>query len=256
MREPCSLTRSGQHSSSVAIDLDGAVVGRLPQRLLVLGKFERRVGVVHLPARLLVVLGVVHQVLVQRLAVDRKAARARCGDRRDAGGGRDMHHVERRALDVLGQADHPVERQFLRQRVVHLGHVLEADAVLAHQLLVHVHDDVVVLGVDRRDAAGLGDDLQHLPDVAVLHHAAGVARPDVGGEDLDGGMAGLHRLGKCVEVRPTGSCPAASGGSRSRNSRRRPVRVRSARSTAGASGRACTARNRSASWCRRTARRG
>jgi len=71
-----------------------------------------------------------------------------------------MHHVERGTLHALGQADHPVERQFLRQRVVHLRHVLEADAVLAHELLVHEHHDVVVLGMDRRDAAGLRDSLQ------------------------------------------------------------------------------------------------
>ena len=76
-----------------------------------------------------------------------------------------------------------------------LGHVLETGALLAHQLLVHVHDDVVVLGVDRRDAAGLGQYLQHLPDVAVLHHAALARRGDVGGEHLDAGVAGLHRLG-------------------------------------------------------------
>ena len=105
-----------------------------------------------------------------------------------------MHHVERRTFHPFRQADHPVERQLLRQRVVHLRHVLEADTVLPHQLLVHEHDDVVVLGVNRRDAARLRDGLQCLPDVAVLHHAAGVAGTNVGGEDLDAGMAGLHRF--------------------------------------------------------------
>ncbi len=81
---------------------------------------------------------------------------------------------------------------------MHLRHVLEADAILPHQLLIHEHDDVVVLGVNRRDAAGLGNRLQRLPDVAVLHHAAGVAGANVGGEDLDAGVTGLHRLGQFV----------------------------------------------------------
>ena len=61
--------------------LDRAVIGRLPQRLLVLGEFERRVGVVDLAVRLFVVLGIVHQVLVQGFAVDRHALGARRGDR-------------------------------------------------------------------------------------------------------------------------------------------------------------------------------
>ena len=70
-----------------------------------------------------------------------------------------MHHVERRALDVFGEPDNPVERQVLAQRIVDLRHVLEADAVLADQLFVHVHDDVVVFGVDRGEPAGRAEDL-------------------------------------------------------------------------------------------------
>src|SRR5271165_1872351 len=61
-----------------------------------------------------------------------------------------MHHVESSAFGIFGQPDHPVERQILRQGIVHLGHVLEADPVLADQLFVHMHDDV--LGVDRGEA--------------------------------------------------------------------------------------------------------
>ena len=96
-----------------------------------------------------------------------------------------MYHVERRPFDILRKPDHPVEGQVFRQGVVHLGHVLEADAVLADQLLVHVHDDVVVFGVDRRDAALLRDDLQHLPDIAELHHPPLAVRANIGGEHLD-----------------------------------------------------------------------
>jgi len=56
---------------------------------------------------------------------------------------------------------------------VHLGHVLVADAALTDQLGVHVHDDVVVLGVDDAEPALAGQHLEHLPDVAEVDHAAG-----------------------------------------------------------------------------------
>jgi hypothetical protein len=97
-----------------------------------------------------------------------------------------VHHVERHALDVLGEADDAAEREVLGERVVHLRHVLEAGAVLAEQLLVHVAHDVVVLGVDHREAALAREHLEDLPDLAEADHAAGAARRDVGGEDLGG----------------------------------------------------------------------
>ena len=53
--------------------LDRAVPGRRPQRLLVLGEFQRGLSVVHLPTRPLVVLGAIEQVLVEGLSVDREA---------------------------------------------------------------------------------------------------------------------------------------------------------------------------------------
>jgi len=62
-----------------------------------------------------------------------------------------------------------------------------------------VHDDVVVLGVDDAEATLLGEHLEGLPDVAEVDHAAGALRPDVGGEDFDGriaGLDGLRQLGK------------------------------------------------------------
>ena len=161
---------------------------------------------VDLAVGLFVVFRGVHQVLVQGLAVDRHTLGARRGDRGDAGCRRGVHHVERRALDIGGQPDDPVERQVLGQCVVHLGHVLEAGPVLAKQLLVHVHDDVVVLGVDRRDAAGLCQDLQHLPDVAEIDHAALAAGGDVGREDLD---RGVPRLDRFLELRQDLGCDLA-----------------------------------------------
>ena len=118
-----------------------------------------------------------------------------------AGGGRHVHHVERGAGHALGQPQHAPEAQVLRQRVVHLGQVLEADAALADQLGVHVHDDVVVLGVDDAEPALLGEHLEHLPDVAEVDHAPGAVRPDVGGEDLDRRVAGLDGLGQLAHLR-------------------------------------------------------
>jgi hypothetical protein len=56
--------------------MDRSVVGARPQRLLILGEFERGIGVIHLPTRALVVFGVIEQVLVQGFAVNREAARA------------------------------------------------------------------------------------------------------------------------------------------------------------------------------------
>jgi hypothetical protein len=84
---------------------------------------------------------------------------------------------------------------------VHLGQVLEAGPALADQLGVHVHDDVVVLGVDDAEPALLGQHLERLPDVAEVDHPPSAVRPDVGGEDLDGGIAGLDGLGQLAELR-------------------------------------------------------
>ncbi len=111
-----------------------------------------------------------------------------------------MHHVHRRTLDAFGETDDPVERQILRQRGMRRGQILEAGAVLARQLLVHVHDKIVVLGMDAGQPAGLGDRLNHLPDVAERHHARHARRGDVGGEHLDRGIARLHRLGDLAEL--------------------------------------------------------
>ena len=81
---------------------------------------------------------------------------------------------------------------------MHLGHVVKAGAALARQLLVHMHDEVVVLGMNRGEAAGFGQCPQHLHDAAERHHAALAARGDVGGEHLHGRMTGGNRLGELV----------------------------------------------------------
>ncbi|NJK90211.1 MAG: hypothetical protein HC923_13035, partial [Myxococcales bacterium] len=68
---------------------------------------------------------------------------------------------------MLGQPDDAAEGQVLRHGVVHLGHMLEAGPALACQHVVHMHDDLVVLGMDRADAALA---LQHFGvDVLSLH---------------------------------------------------------------------------------------
>ena len=54
--------------------------------------------------------------------------------------------------------------------------------------------------VDRRDPAGLRQNLEHLPDVAEIDHAALSARGDVGREHLDRGVPSLHRLGELAEA--------------------------------------------------------
>ncbi len=79
---------------------------------------------------------------------------------------------------------------------MHLSHVLKVGPLLAEQLFVHVHDEIVVLGVDRSDAAGLSQNLEHFPDVAKIDHAALAAGCNVGRKDLDRGMPGLNRFGQ------------------------------------------------------------
>src|SRR6202011_3128425 len=90
-----------------------AVARGVPQRVLILLGFERRIGVKNLAVGAVVVRGRVEQVLVQRLAVDRQAFAARLGDGGNAGGGGDVHHVERGAGHAFGQAKHAAEAEVL-----------------------------------------------------------------------------------------------------------------------------------------------
>ena len=53
--------------------------------------------------------------------------------------------------------------------------------------------------MDRGDPARGAEDLQDLPDIAELHHAAQPVWPDVGREHLDRGVPVLDRLGQRVE---------------------------------------------------------
>jgi hypothetical protein len=105
-----------------------------------------------------------------------------------------VHHIQRGTFDIGREANDPVERQILRQRDVHLGHVLEAGPILADQLFVHVHDDVVVLGVDRGDAAGLRQHLQESSYRLISNNVGPVAlimnttSPSATGSDAASGL--------------------------------------------------------------------
>ncbi len=74
--------------------------------------------------------------------------------------------------------------------------MLEADPAFADQLRVHVHDDVVVLGMDNAESARLRQHLECLPDIAEVDHAPGARGQDVSGEYLQCRIAGLDCLGE------------------------------------------------------------
>ena len=95
-----------------------------------------------------------------------------------------MHHIERRPFYVLREPYDAAEGKILRHRVVNLGHVLETSAALTFQYVVHVHDNLIIFGVDRCDAAFFLQDLENFPDVSVGNLAAPPARSDVGGPFL------------------------------------------------------------------------
>ena len=90
---------------------------------------------------------------MQRLAVDRQPLPTRLGDGGDAGAGGDVHHIKRGAGHAFGEPQHAAEAQILRQPIVDFGEMLKADPAFADQLGIHVHDDVVVLGMDDAEPA-------------------------------------------------------------------------------------------------------
>ncbi len=98
-------------------------------------------------------LGGEGRVVVKRLRVHGQAVGARLGDGVGARLRAHVHQVDGGALDVAGEAQHAPERDVLGHDAVHEGHVGDVGAALALQPLVHVHHEVVVLGVDGQDAA-------------------------------------------------------------------------------------------------------
>jgi hypothetical protein len=103
-----------------------------------------------------------------------------------------VHHIERGAWHAFSKPQDAAEAQVLRQLVVDFGKVLEANSSFADELGVHVHDDVVVFGVDDAEPALLRQDLERFPDIAEINHAAGARWQDVRGEYLERWVASLN----------------------------------------------------------------
>ncbi len=146
---------------------------------------------IDLSIRTAVIVLVVEQILVQSLTVHRQLFSPSFFNRSDARGCTDMHHVQRSTFNVFGQPQYPAERQVLRQDRVHFSHVLETGSTLLKQTTVHVHDQVVVLGVDYSETTGSSHGLEHFPHVAEVNHSPASARRDVCCEYLDRRIAGL-----------------------------------------------------------------
>src|SRR5215510_8905725 len=74
--------------------------------------------------------------------------------------------------------------------------MLVAHSALADELGVHMHDDVVVFGMNDAESALLRQDLERLPDIAEVDHAAAARGKNIGGEYLERRVARLDRLGE------------------------------------------------------------
>src|SRR5258707_13935429 len=70
--------------------------------------------------------------------------------------------------------------------------ILKTHPAFADEFAVHVHDDVVVLGVDNAETAMSREHLKHLPYVAEIDHASAAAGCDIRGEYLHRGIASLN----------------------------------------------------------------
>ena len=104
------------------------------------------------PVVFLVILLVEAAVVVQRLAVDRAAVGAGLGDVLDSLQCADVDEVDGRA-GPFGHPQHPAEGDVLGLGAMHQRHIVPLGALLAGELLVHMLDHVVVLGVDQQHGA-------------------------------------------------------------------------------------------------------
>ena len=129
-----------------------------PEGFGVFGGLERRVSVVLHAVLFLVVLGVEAAIIVQGLAVDGEPLGAGLADGVDAFGGGHVDEVDRGA-GPFGDADDPAEGNVLGLVAVDQVHVPPLVLLFAGQLLVHVLDHVVVLGVDHEHSVVALDDL-------------------------------------------------------------------------------------------------
>ena len=113
-----------------------------------------------------------------------------------------MHHVKRGAGHMFRETHDAAEGKVFRKRIVHLSHIHKPGTVFAEEFGIHMHDNVIVFGMDHAKPTLGGKHLKHFPDIAEIHHAALAGRGDVGGEDFRGGVAGFNRLAQlCGEIR-------------------------------------------------------
>src|SRR5262249_11388545 len=94
--------------------MDRIVRGALPQRLLIVLRLQRRIGVIDLAIGTLVVICRIDEVLVQRLAVDRQTLAARLGDGGNPGAGGNVHHIESGAGHASREPQDAAKAQVLR----------------------------------------------------------------------------------------------------------------------------------------------
>ncbi len=167
-----------------------------PERVLVGGRFQRRVVVVERAVGLGVVLAGEGQVVVQHLAEDRHPPRARLRDGRGPGLRRHVHDVER-APAALGEQDHPPDRRLLGQRRPGEGDVAARLAAFGVEPAGVEVDDAVVLGVHHHHAARPLGRVHHAPDHAVVGEQV-PRRRALGerGEHLERGDPAADHLGQ------------------------------------------------------------
>src|SRR5215468_62735 len=180
---------------------ESAVHQPVPQRLLVLRELEGRIGVGAEAARGLVVLRVEAGVLVERLAVHGYAESTRLADGVHALAGRGVDEVHG-GVHGSGQGDGATEGEQLGELGVDEVHVRPVHASFLAEALVVELDEILVLAVDDHDAAVLGRLLHgeaDAPEVETVARPLRMRRQHVGGEDLEGWMPRLDRLGHLLE---------------------------------------------------------
>src|SRR6516164_9821793 len=91
-----------------------------------------------------------------------------------------------------------MEAQVLGKLIVDFSQILKANAALTNQLGVHMHDDVIVFRVDDAKPSFLRKNLECLPDITKIDHAAAARRQDIGGEYLQRRVTRLDRLRKLI----------------------------------------------------------
>ena len=108
---------------------------------------------IHLSIWALIILARVEHVLMERFTINRQALGARIADRPHAITGGHMHHIKRRPRHMFCQAHDATEGKVFRKCIMYLRHILKPCAVFAEDLGVHMHDNVIVFGVNHAKPA-------------------------------------------------------------------------------------------------------